>query len=240
MYHHRMNTRLPESGNVLFYILIAVALIAALSFAVVQSGGGGTKGISDDRARLIATEIIEYSNVMSSAVSQLTLRGVDLGELCFDDANWGGSNYAYSPACDDNFNKIFHISGAGVNWVQAPSEAMDGAASPDNLWHIYGDNEVESVGTTCGAAGCSDLILVVDELAKSVCQQINGLLDVTATSEDPPTDTDIGETRYIGAFGYTATIGDEAGGAELVGRASGCFENTTDNKYVFYKVLIAR
>lgn len=240
MYHHKMNARKAESGNVLFYILIAVALLGALSFAVVQSGGGGAQSISDDRARLIATEIIEYSNVMSSAVSQLTLRGVGIDELCFDDTNWGGSNYNYSPGCDDNFNKIYHISGAGVNWVQAPSEAMDGSASPDNLWHIYGDNEVQGLGTTCGAAGCSDLILLVDELSKQVCQQLNGLLDVTNPSDDPPTDTDIGETRYVGVFGYAQTIGDEAGGTELVGRSSGCFYNTNDDKYVFYKVLIAR
>lgn len=230
----------PESGNALFYILIAVALLAALSYAVSQSGRGSAKQISDERARLAASEIIEYSNNISAAVTQLKLRGVDTDELCFDDTNWGASDYDHSPACTDDFNKIFHISGAGIIWSSAPSEAMDSAASPDNLWHIYGNNEINNVGTTCGAAGCSDLALYVDELSIQVCQQLNDLIGNTDADTAPPTDTDMGETRYVGAFAYSNTIGDEAGGTAIDGAASGCFQNTTDSKYVFYKVLIAR
>ena len=78
-----------ESGNVLFYILIAVALLAALSYTVAQSTRGNVGQLSAERARLYATEIIENANVMSSAVSQLRLRGVDLDELCFDHVSWG-------------------------------------------------------------------------------------------------------------------------------------------------------
>ena len=116
----------------------------------------------------------------------------------------------------------------------------DATAAPDNLWHIYGDNEVEGIGTTNGDATSSDLILVADELALNVCQQLNALLDVTDSDTAPPTDANLGETRYIGAFGYSESIADEAGGAALEGKSSGCFDNTTDNEYVFYKVLIAR
>ena len=226
-----------ESGNVLFYILIAVALLAALMFAVSQSGRGSGQQIADDRARLIASEMIEFSNVMSSAVSQLILRGVDQTELCFDHTGWGANDYDHV-GCTDDFNKIFHISGAGITWSNAPTEAMDSSASPDNLWHIYGDNEIQNIGTTCGATGCSDLVLIVDELALNVCQQLNDLLGVTDANTAPPTDTVIGETRFVGTFGYSQTIGDEA--AALDGQTSGCFENTTDSKYIFFTVLIAR
>lgn len=229
-----------QSGNVLFYILIAVALLAALTFAVAQSGRGSGQQINDERARLIASEMIEYSNTVSAAVAQLRLRGVEESELCFDHQGWGASNYDHSPACTDDFNKIFDIEGAGVTWSEAPSEAMDDSATPDNLWHIYGDNEVQNIGSTNGDATSSDLILVADELALNVCQQINVLLDITDTAIAPPTDNDMGETRYVGAFGYSQSIADEAGGALLEGQSSGCFENTTDNEYVFYKVLIAR
>lgn len=234
MTHH------PEFGNSLFYILIAVALLAALSYAVSQSGRGSGKQISDERARMAASEIIEYANNITTAVSQLKLRGVDVDELCFDHAKWGASNYDHSPACTDDFNKIFHISGAGITWSQAPSEAMDRNASPDNLWHIYGDNEINNIGSTCGAASCSDLVLYVDELSENVCRQLNNLLDITNASTAPPTDTDMGETRYTGSFTYSNTIGDEVGGAAIDGASAGCFENTTDNEYVFYKVLVAR
>lgn len=228
-----------QSGNVLFYILIAVGLIAALSFAVTQSGRGSARSITEERARLFATEIIEYSNNISAGVTQLRLRGVDVDELCFDDPNWGAANYDYA-GCADNFNRIFNIEGAGITWSLAPEGATQTTAAPDNLWHIYGDNEIQDVGTTCGNASCSDLILVTDELDELVCRKINKLINSTIGDSAPPTDSTIGETRYIGDFDFSQTIGDEAGGVAIAGKNAGCFERTSNDEFVFYKVLIAR
>ena len=234
-------SRTAEAGNVLFYILIAVALIGALSFAVAQSGRGNVQQLSAERARLFATEIIEHANIMASAVSQIRLRGSALNALCFDHPSWGASDYDHSPACTDDFNKIYHPDGAGITWSEAPSEAMDTTATPDNLWHFYGDNEIENIGTTCGAAGCSELIMVVDELQLIVCQQLNGLLGITDASTAPPTDTNFSATRYVGAFAHNQTIGDEAGGSALAGKTAGCFQKTAvPAEYVFYKVLVSR
>ena len=224
----------------MLYILIAVVLIAALSYAVANSSRGNVQQLNSDRARLYATEIIENANILASAVSQIRLRGTALDQLCFDHTSWGASDYDHA-GCTDDLNKIYHPDGAGITWTEAPSEAMDSGATPDNLFHFYGDNEIEDVGTTCGAAGCSDLILVIDELQQIVCQQLNSLLGVTDATTTPPTDTDFGETRYIGAFGYNFTIGDEAGGAALVGKTAGCFQKTgAPAEHVFYKVLISR
>lgn len=228
-----------ESGNVLFYILIAVALLATLTIAVSQGGRGSANQISEERARLYAGEILEYANIMSSAVSQLRLRGVTDDLLCFDHTQWGADDYDHA-GCTDNFNRLFHPEGAGLEWVRPPPEAMDTTASPDNLWHIYGDNEIENIGTTSGAAGSSDLILLVDELSQNVCEQINQLLGHTEDGDSIPQDTGYGETRYIGAFAYSETIVDEASGTALDGKSEGCFEDTTNNVYAFYKVLIAR
>lgn len=228
-----------ESGNVLFYILIAVILLAALTYAVAQSGRGSVSQISEEKSKLLASEILEFANIMSNAVAQLRLRGVKDTDLCFDDPQWGGAAYN-NPSCTDNTKKIFHLSGGGMTWKNAPAEAMDNTATPDNLWHIYGNNEVEEVGTTCGAAACADLILVTDELKESVCVQINELLGVDNPADVPPTDTSIGTTRFIGSYAYTQTIGDESGGAALVRKTGGCFENTSNGKFTFYKVLVAR
>lgn len=229
-----------QSGNVLFYILIAVSLLAALSYAVSQGNRGSLSTVNEEKAKLLASEIIEYGNVMGSAVSQLRLRGIKDSELCFDDPAWGVSDYNHAE-CTDDLNKIFHISGGGLTWAEPPADAMDSSATPDNLWHIYGDNEINLVGTTCGAASCADLILVVDELSEAVCIQINDSLGVDNPSNVPPTDLDMGETRYTGTFSYSETIGDEAGGTVLESQSAGCFQKTTaPAEYVYYKVLIAR
>jgi len=231
--------RQDEHGNALFYVLIAVALLAALSYAISQSSRGNVQQLSTERARLYASEIIEYSNILASAVAQLRLRGVDNDELCFDHPSWP-ANYNHA-GCADNANKIYHPGGAGIGWAEVISDAMDVAATPDYLWHFYGDNEIEEVGSTCGAGTCSDLIAVVDELRQLVCIEINDLLSVTNPSGVPPTDAGLGETLYKGAFTQTNVIGDEAGGTDLKSRISACYQKTgAPAEYVFYRVLIAR
>jgi hypothetical protein len=227
-----------EDGNVLFYVLIAVALLAALSYAVAQSGRGNGAGVSDEKVKLIATEILEYASVMSNAVAQLRLRDIKDTDLCFAAPEWGVASYN-NPSCTDDATKIFHLRGGGVTWVNAPSGAMDATATPDNLWHIYGNNEVKDVGTTCADDECADLILVTDELRLNVCLKLNELMGVTNPSGAPPTDSLINTTRFIGTYSYAETLGNEAG-EYLKGKTGGCFENTGSAKYTFYKVLVAR
>ncbi len=229
-----------QNGNVLFYILIAIAALAALSHAVSNSTRGGLSQISSEQAKLRASEVIEYGSVMANAVSQLRLRGVDVGDLCFDHASWGADDYDHG-GCTDTYNQIFHPSGAGLQWANAPADAMDTGATPDNLWHIYGENEVDGVGTTCAASACADLILMTDELSQAVCIEINEHLGVENPAGAPPTDSAYGEGRYVGAFGYTQTIGDEGGGVNFKGKSAACFQRTdAPTKYAFYKVLLAR
>ena len=174
------------------------------------------------------------------ASCELRLRVVGLSDLCFDHSSWGVNDYDHS-GCTDDYNKIFSPTGAGLTWASAPSDAMDSSASPDNLWHIYGDNEVNLIGTTCGSSACADIILVLDELTQSVCMKINDRLEISNPSSAPPVDSDIGTTRYVGSIGYAETIGDEAGGEPLQGQSAGCFQKTdTPAKYTFYKVLLSQ
>ena len=229
-----------QRGNVLFYILIAVALIGALSFAIMQSNRGSLSDITQERARLLASEIVSYGNSLAQATGQLRLRGVDIDDMCFNHENWGASDYDHS-GCDDNFNAIFSTNGGGITWKDVDADSIDATTSPDSLWHIYGDNAVENIGTTCSNASCADLVLIADDLKLDVCLKINDVLGIENPSNAPPTDTDYGTARYIGSFAYTATIGDETGGANLKGRSAGCFQKTAGTaKYAFYQVLLAR
>lgn len=233
------NNRQNESGSAIFYVLIAVSLLGALIFAVSNSSRDSTKHLSEDKARLIATDLIEYSNTVANGVAQIRLRGVADTSLCFDDPQWP-ADYNHA-GCTDDRNKIFHVSGAGVVWSKAKNEAMDSAATPDELWHFYGNNEIDQVGTTCGAANCADLIMVADELLPEICIELNNKLGVTNPSGAPPTDTAFNETLYKGAYGFNNVIGDEGGGVYLRGKTSACFQKTgAPAEYVFYKVLVAR
>jgi hypothetical protein len=229
-----------ERGNVIFYVLIAVALLAALSFAVARSTRGSINQVTEERSKMIANEIIQYANTFGNAVAQIRLRGISDSDMCFNDNGWGGADYP-NTSCSDEATKIFGLKGGAVTWKKAPTDAMDAAAAPDYLWGIYGTNEVQDIGTTCGADSCADLILVLDELSAVVCRKINAALKIAGEDDAPPTDTELNYTRFNGTYTYQKTIGDEAGGGILAGKSAACFQKTAaPSKYTFYKVLIAR
>ena len=104
-------------GNALFLILIAVALFAALSYAVTQSGRGGG-GIDKETELLEATKVIQIIGDVRSAITRLTLTGCNINEISFySDIYATPSNYdnANSPIAGGDFScHLFHPDGGGL------------------------------------------------------------------------------------------------------------------------------
>lgn len=70
IYNHSVNS---EKGNVLFLILIAVALFAALSYAVGTSTRGSGKNTNEEKLKTGAAAIQNYVASVRSAVQRLML-----------------------------------------------------------------------------------------------------------------------------------------------------------------------
>ncbi len=221
-----------ESGSAIFYVLLAVGLLAALSFAVVQGDRSSIGKVAGDKARLSASEIMDYGAVLKKATVQLRLRGTTLSNLSFAHSSADAAYGTYDNSPDD---EVFNPEGGAVLYTVPNPIAL---AVAGRMFEFYGENEVELVGSTCGATACADLIAAVAGLKEEVCIQINNALSVGAEDAAPPSDTAMDTTRYGGSFGYTRTIGDED--ADLAGKSAACFENTSTGEYVYYQVLIAR
>ena len=102
-------------------------------------------------------------------------------------------------------------------------------------------NEVDRIGTTCGNASCSDLIMVLNDVRTDICTKINDIIGVSNPSDAPPQDTDIDlADKYIAgdAFTHNEVIGDED--TALEGHSEGCFEETSETANVYFKVLWSR
>ena len=229
--------RASESGNVMVYLMIAVVLLAALSFAVAQGGRGGAEPLNAERLRLVSADIMAYGDTIEKAVAQLRLRGSEAAALRFAHSDLPAASYGTYGTVP--FDEIFNPQGGAAIYARAVPQAMVNGTQED--YQFLANNEIEGIGTTCGDASCSDLLMVLENVRRDVCEQINKLAGVGAAGAPPPKDSDVREAeKFQGTFGYSETIGGEVDGAPIVGQAEGCFEETDDSQFVYYKVLIAR
>ena len=72
-------------GNILFLILLAVVLFAALSYAVTAAmRGGGTKSAGSESAELAAAEILQWFTAVDNAVMRMNL----VGGIAYEDISF--------------------------------------------------------------------------------------------------------------------------------------------------------
>lgn len=247
-----MSCSKSQSGNVLFYILIAVALLAALSYAVSETSRGNTQQVSNQQARLHASEILAYADTVAKAVVQLRLRGCLETELSFqNDVVTVGYTNANAPG--DESCHIFAFNGGGVLWQPIPAEFLDTSHSAKN-WYgqpFYPAGTcVVDIGTTsnsaggfCDSDGDEDLLIIYPWIKREICLALNDLVDMNNPDGDPPTDNALAwSTSFSGSFSGALEIGNGADLNSFRGKKSGCFEGSSHQAggYHFYHVLLAR
>ncbi len=226
-----------QSGNALFLILIAVALFAALSYAVTQSGrGGGT--IDRETAMIAASQITQYPSTIRTAITRMVITGVTVGEVHFDH-----TTHPQLGSFTDEGN-VFHPSGGGS--VKSKPPANIGQAQGDHpvlgtianaswgykdVMHATDGYYIKGVGTDADTTG-RDLFAYLKDITVGVCEQINKGLGVSV-SPIPTQTTMVDYTLNSGqgaATGATA-VGDGTGSANafyptgLEGEAFACFRN---------------
>jgi len=246
--------RKTERGNALFYILIAVGLLAALTYAVNQSmSGGGGATLTQEQSEVKATEIIEYGNILAQATGQLRLRGCRIDQLNLDNDHVGG--YTNPDAPGDNSCDLFHVAGGGVNWRDIPADWLDSNQTAQTEYGNFffpNDTCVMGVGTNnsadCNGIDDEELLLVIPWVREEVCIAINKLLDITNPSGAPPTENagawDVSWPKFTGSLSGSEEIAEGGTAAtSLAGKNAGCFEGNGANtppadSFHFYRVLV--
>ncbi len=231
-----------QSGNALFLILIAVALFAALSYAITQSGrGGGT--ISREQSVISASQITQYPASLRMVATRMVLTGTAPTAVSFDDtagtgvfaADGGGAIYQTPPA---------NIGAASCDYAVLGTYA-------DNCWgfkslsaHVDNGFLVENIGTNEGITG-REAIAYLHDISKSVCQQIDkGLTGSTDIPQQATVEFDWLLNSGLG--NKNEALGDGTGrsnvlaGAGISGVAFGCIANRDpdDGPFDYYHVLI--
>ncbi len=197
-----------NKGNVLFIILIAVALFAALSYVVSSSFRGGTSGITDEKARVAAGELLRKMDEISQGFHFLwTQRECSMDDISFQ-----------HPATAPHDCDIFHPDGASISY---PDNLLDYQDNPQSLAGVFRfvnpaywvsgaqapNYYVVGLGTTA-----QELMMRLLYVKKEICENINKLVnpEITVMPSVPETATS------------PATTGNDPLEAELAGKRKGC------------------
>lgn len=216
-----------ESGNALFLILIAVILFAALSYAITQSNRGS--GAPNRETSLISsTTVTQYSSAIRTGVTRMLLRNVDVPDINFDAPTEGAFTTA---AADPDLAKkeLFHPDGGGVSYSPVDMNTVNAVvttqgAKQNGNWHFVLAN-VSGIGTANGSGTAYDLVAMLDNVKKTICERINEQITGSVTI---PT---------IGSAS-TAILADNNSlltGSDVAGKPFLCIKSS-DN-YIYYHVV---
>jgi hypothetical protein len=224
-------------GNILIYILGAIFLIGLLVMLMRGSFQEGS-GIDPERNALLATQVQKYGADLERGVRNALQNGYSETELRFSHPN-APSSYGLISSIPQR--QVFASEGGGVEW-KAPPTGVQATSAP---WMFVARNAVTQVGSTCAAAGCTDLIAVLPTVTRDFCLEINKLAGVTNPSGNPPREVDalsLSPLFTAGTFGYDQALNTTGGHTNA--RLEGCIEGNGGDaplgSYYYYRVLLAR
>lgn len=220
-------------GNALFLILIAVALFAALSYAVTSSGRGSGNA-NKEQARLLAGRVIQYAAQMEFATKRLLLVN-----KCTQDT------IVYNNSVSD-CNVHDMVTGGGVLRLFPNGDAS--IYTTDNVSTNPG--KVSFVINTMTVIGLNNqsyanVLFIMFNIKRDICIEINKMVGLGG--DEPPQE----DSPYEGGYwtpmpaystNISLSIGSLAGVPNAyVGKPTGCYAAMRPGfamGYHFYHTLL--
>ncbi len=233
-------TTSSERGNALFLILIAVALFAALSYAVTQSGrGSGT--IDRETALIAAAQLTQYPASLRTTITRMVITGTPVGGATGVDFTTGSAS-----------NKVFDSQGGGAIFQSPPNnigtasgegQDQDGVLDASK-WgfkdavHANLGFYILGVGTDTIVSG-REVFAYLHDITNAVCLQVNKGLGLSSTIAETGADVDLtlGVGKGVNAAGSAASTHTYDA---VPAQAFGCVDanNGAGAAYDYYHALV--
>lgn len=223
---------LSQRGNVLFLILIAVALFAALAYVMSQSMRAGGSGDQNEAWMVQSSQITQYPVSVANSIQKMIIANTDVQAIEFN-----------PPAAFDDLSNpklgVFHPDGGAATYASAGIEAMEGGVQ--GTWYFNADFEIVGVGAdAANNFEGNDIIAFLPGITNGVCDQVNKRFGITG---------DIDAAAGIAAAATAMMDNDYSipsteqilGGADtpaLKGKAFGCVKSNGQN--IYYHTIMAR
>ncbi len=158
-----------RKGNVLFLILLAVVLFAALSYVVTQSSRSSGKNISAEAAEAGAARILQFFTLLEATVQRMILSGVPLTQIDFYHAEIAGSQN--NSLCNEDECHVFRPGGGGVSPVNF--EDLTEAQTSVNIAGREGHLNFSVINVVGLGTSSNELAVRILGINDNICYLIN-------------------------------------------------------------------
>lgn len=232
-----------QQGNILFLILLAVVLFAALSYAVTSSMRGGGRDASSEGAKTHAATIIQQLAMVDNTIQRMTMAGVKPEHLDFNDGGLNSSMNVNSNCANDTC-RVFRQ----MTLAPAPRGASDMGDPPNSgVWTPNREGKLFAILASIKHVGTTlpEIIIGYKGLNKATCDQINimnGIYAEGAAMISMYENFGTGGTDYTDFAGnmdpFPALTADKWGSNDprLIGRNTFCFYRGTVGHYAMHVV----
>lgn len=233
-----------QRGNILFLILLAVVLFAALSYAVTSSTQGGGRNASKESIQSQIALLQNNGQAMRTALMRMTtVGGYQPWQIDYSKSNFSSSNA--NATCTSTSCQLHHPDGGGMSGLVLPVEMRGDpslCAYPAAQSGSYTFRNVSVKGI--GLDDRRDLMLNYGGIHKTLCMSINDQYGVKNPGNNPPVDNYTTPPSYSGTLtqevdlNSAPELGESAEGID--GKPMFCTITATGSCYFLWMTLIER
>lgn len=205
-------------------ILIAIALFAALAYAVTRGGTGSTNVLDTEKARLVAGEIIDYGTGLRPVIDRMMLMtGVQ------DTDTPAGVGILFSAPDSPSApakRELFNAAGGKAPYQTPPAEACLSTCA----YIFTGQITVTGVGDDAKP----ELSMILVNIPQKLCEMIN---NTEGLGTAIPAGDELATIAPFDGTNYGATTAVTLAG----GHRSFCYQESTGaSRYIYVNVVRAR
>ena len=211
-----------QSGNAVIYVLIVIALFAALTFIIAKHSDTSETGtLSKTQVEIDATQILQVSMQVKQAIDGMLYSGSRIDTLDFTLPGEAGYN------TPPNEQKVFHPGGGGVILPRLPDRSTVAGTDPDPGWYLGRFNNFDWTPTTQ-----PDVVLTAHHLNRDVCAKIDEKLTGSSTIPASSTALNLVLVKHAGNIDFSSSDCSGCGG-----QVSMCVEEPTHDSWSFYALM---
>jgi hypothetical protein len=212
----------------MFVVLIAVALFAALSYAMMRGTQGSQNMLTSEEANIIASEIVQYGDSLRPIIDKMLLLN---GVLDTDSPAGSGILFdAPGSGVSPLTRELFDPTGGNAPYTPPPPQACLSTCA----YTFTGQILVTGVGSGTNY----DLSMILASVPLQVCQMINVVLGLGTPASTPPTDAALATIPFNGT--NYGTSGITLAGAGITGNHAFCYQEASGGPYIYVNVIRSR